>query len=79
MMEQRLEQMKATLIENCPKGFGVNGKVLVGIAKGLIRTGGVCPCHHEEWDESTPREDKLCPCSTFIETGECHCNLYKRL
>ena len=30
--------MKATLIENCPKGFGVNGKVLVGIAKGLIRT-----------------------------------------
>jgi ferredoxin-thioredoxin reductase catalytic subunit len=71
--------MENTLIENCPGGFGVNPKALKGIAKGLVRTGGICPCTHDEWDENTPREDKLCPCKTFCETGDCHCNLYIRL
>jgi ferredoxin-thioredoxin reductase catalytic subunit len=71
--------MQNTLVENCPGGFGVNPKALKGIAKGLVRTGGICPCTHDEWDDSTPREDKLCPCKTFRETGDCHCNLYVRL
>lgn len=71
--------MENTLIENCPVGFGVNPKALKGIAKGLVRTGGICPCTHEEWNENTPREDKLCPCKTFCETRDCHCNLYIRL
>jgi hypothetical protein len=42
--------MENTLIENCPGGFGVNPKALKGIAKGLVRTGGICPCTHDEWD-----------------------------
>ena len=73
------EKIENTLIENCPKGFGVNAKALKGIAKGLMRTNWVCPCSHEEWTEDTPHEDKLCPCKTFRETGDCHCGLYVKL
>ena len=73
------EKIENTLIENCPKGFGVNAKALKGIAKGLMRTNWVCPCSHEEWTEDTPHEDKLCPCKTFRDTGDCHCGLYVKL
>lgn len=64
------------LREQCPQGYVVNEKAVKPIARRLIKTDGVCPCHHEEWNESLPDEDKLCPCKTFREMGDCHCNLY---
>lgn len=73
------EIVSKELIERCPYECKVNEKALKGITKGLIRTGGVCPCAHTEWDENTPHEDKLCPCKTFRETRDCHCNLYVQL
>lgn len=73
------EKIEYALTYSAPKGFGVNAKALKGIAKGLIRTGGICPCAHSEWTDSTPRADKECPCKTFRETGDCHCGLYVKL
>ena len=73
------EKVAYALTYSAPKGFGVNGKALKGIAKGLIRTGGICPCAHDEWTDKTPQADKECPCKTFRETGDCHCNLYIKL
>ena len=73
------EKVQYALTYSAPKGFGVNGKALKGIAKGLIRTGGICPCSHDEWNDNTPQADKECPCKTFRETGDCHCNLYVKL
>lgn len=70
------EKIAYALTYSAPKGFGVNGKKLRGISKALVRSGGVCPCAHDEWNESTPNEDKCCPCKTFRETGDCHCGLY---
>ena len=55
----------------------VNEKALLPITKKLIKNNGICPCCHEEWDDNTPIEDKQCPCKTFRDTGDCHCNLYK--
>lgn len=73
------EKVQYALTYSAPKGFGVNPKALRGISKGLMRTGGVCPCHHKEWDEHTPIADKQCPCKTFRDTGDCHCGLYVKL
>ena len=67
------------LREQCPQGYEVNEKAVKPIARRLIVTDGVCPCAHEEWNESTPNEDKLCPCKTVRESGECHCGLYVKL
>ena len=64
------------LRSQCPQGYVENEKAVRPIARRLINTGGVCPCYHEEWNDETPDEDKLCMCKTFRETGECHCNLY---
>lgn len=72
------EKVQYALTHSAPKGFRVNKQAIRGIAKGLIRNNGACPCPHEEWDENTPHEDKLCPCKTFRDTGKCHCNLYHR-
>jgi ferredoxin-thioredoxin reductase catalytic subunit len=73
------EKVAYTLTYSAPKGFGVNPKVLRPISKRLIKTEGICPCAHDEWNESTPIEDKCCPCKTFRESGECHCGLYVKL
>lgn len=61
-----------------PKGYHINEQALLPITKRLIVTSGICPCHHQEWDDHTPQEDKRCPCKTFRMTGDCHCNLYKK-
>ena len=73
------EKIQYALTYSAPKGFGVNGNKLRGISKALVRSGGVCPCAHDEWNESTPIADKCCPCKTFRESGECHCGLYVKL
>lgn len=70
------EKVMTALTYSAEVGFIVNRDAIRGIAKGLTRNGGVCPCKHEEWNENTPLEDKLCPCKTFRDTGNCHCNLY---
>lgn len=73
------ETVAYALTYRCPKGFGVKSKVLYPISKRLVKTEGVCPCHHKEWNEHTPLADKQCPCKTFRDTGECHCGLYVKL
>lgn len=41
-------------------------KIMVAI----MRNEGYCPCISER------NKDTLCPCKTYRETLECHCNLY---
>jgi ferredoxin-thioredoxin reductase catalytic subunit len=49
-----------------------NIKVVEGIKKRLIVTGGHCPClPQDSWCEDT-----ICPCKDFREKNECHCSLY---
>lgn len=55
-----------------------NDKVVNTLLRRLEKTEGECPCHHEEWNENTPAEDKQCPCSTYRNGGGCHCTLYLR-
>lgn len=59
-------------------GFVLNpsDKVVNSLFKRISKCGGECPCHHEEWDENTPKEDKLCPCITYRSGQGCHCKLY---
>lgn len=73
---RKIDEVASQLIENTPAGYEINTKCLYPIAKRLIQSDGVCPCHHSEWTEETPHEDKICPCKTFRDTGECHCGLY---
>lgn len=73
------EAVEYAIICRCPKGFKVNSKVARPIAKRLVKTEGICPCSHEEWDEHTSLTDKQCPCKTFRDTGDCHCGLYERV
>ena len=46
-----------------------NEKVVKGIAKGIERNDGHCPCHNTG-------EDTLCPCSNYRLHDHCCCNLY---
>lgn len=62
-----------------PKEFAVSSTVLRTMVKKLIKTNGICPSIHDEWDSNTPTCDKECPCRTFIEDGECRCGLYVKL
>ena len=62
-----------------PKEFTVSSTALRSMVKKLIKTNGICPSIHEEWDSTTPTCDKECPCRTFIEDGECRCGLYIKL
>ena len=62
-----------------PKEFAVNSTALRYMVKKLIKTNGICPSIHEEWDSNTPTCDKECPCRTFIEDGKCCCGLYIKL
>ena len=62
-----------------PKEYAVSSTVLRTMVKKLIKTNGICPSIHEEWDSTTPTCDKECPCRTFMEDGECRCGLYIKL
>ena len=73
------EKIADALFYAAPKGFEINNKALRPILKRLMKTDGVCPCAHEEWDDNTPMCDKICPCKTFRDSGECHCGLYVKL
>ena len=59
-------------------GFKLNPKdtVVNAIFRRLDKTQGECPCHHDEWDENTPHEDKVWPCKTYRDGKGCHCALY---
>lgn len=47
-------------------------KIIIGIAKGLKRCHGECPCDQGD----IPIEDKICPCKALRENNYCKCNLY---
>ena len=53
-----------------------NDKIVNSLFKRIAKCNGECPCHHEEWNKETPHEDKLCPCKTYRDGGNCHCTLY---
>ena len=65
-----------TIIDKEGWELNPNDKVVNAILKRCEKLNGECPCHHEEWNENTPIEDKKCPCITFREKDECHCKLY---
>lgn len=56
-----------------------NDKVVNSLFKRIEKCDGECPCHHEEWDENTPHEDKVCPCITYRNGKGCHCGLYLKI
>lgn len=56
-----------------------NDKVVNALFKRIDKCEGECPCYHEEWDENTLREDKLCPCKTYRDGKGCHCGLYLKV
>lgn len=66
----------AHIAAHCPEGYEVDLTRLHAISKRLVTNNGICPCHHPEWNESTPDALKECPCHTFREEHHCHCGLY---
>lgn len=50
-----------------------NNEMLLKIKKRIELNDGFCPCVSEQ----TP--DTKCPCKDVRTTGNCHCNLYKKL
>lgn len=62
-------------------GYDLNPRdqIVNSIFRRIAKSEGECPCHHEEWDENTPHEDKCCPCKTYRDGKGCHCGLYLKL
>lgn len=52
-----------------------NEKVVKAIQKGVLRNNGECPCANE----GVTREERLCPCKSYLENDKCCCNLYVKL
>lgn len=53
-----------------------NDKIVNSLFKAIERNNGECPCAHPEWNENTPKEDKMCPCIGYREQDKCCCKLY---
>lgn len=49
-----------------------NDKVVNAILKRCEANNGECPCHNP----GETREDRLCPCRSYLEDDYCCCNLY---
>lgn len=47
-----------------------NAKKVNGLIKAMSRNGGLCTC------EDNSSENKKCPCTNYVESGECVCGLY---
>lgn len=77
-MAKELIDIKVDIYRHCPEGWIVNGKTINCIARALKRTDGICPCAHDEWDETVSDDDRRCPCVSFRTKRECHCGLYRR-
>ena len=48
-------------------------KIVNAILKRCELNNGECPCIK---DMTIPREDRLCPCKSYLENDVCHCTLY---
>lgn len=51
-----------------------NDKIVNGIFKRLEATEGECPCKND----GATKEDRMCPCVSYLEKDKCCCNLYVR-
>lgn len=51
-----------------------NDKIVNGIFKRLEATEGECPC----MNDGATKEDRMCPCVSYLEKDKCCCNLYVR-
>lgn len=49
-----------------------NDKIVNGILKRLEATEGECPCKND----GATKEDRMCPCVSYIQEDKCCCNLY---
>lgn len=52
-----------------------NEKIVKAIERGVLRNNGECPCANE----GVTREERLCPCKSYLENDKCCCNLYVKL
>ena len=52
-----------------------NDKIVNGIFKRLEATEGECPC----MNDGATKEDRMCPCVSYLEKDKCCCNLYVRI
>lgn len=49
-----------------------NDKIVNAILKRLEVTEGECPC----CNPGKTKEDRMCPCKSYLEEDKCCCNLY---
>lgn len=52
-----------------------NDKIVNGIFKRLEATEGECPCNND----GATKEDRMCPCVSYLEKDKCCCNLYVKI
>ena len=52
-----------------------NEKIVKAIERGVLRNDGEFPCANPGWT----REERLCPCKSYLENDKCCCNLYVKL
>lgn len=49
-----------------------NDKVVDAIINRIEKNNGECPCHNP----GVTREERLCPCKSYLEEDKCCCSLY---
>lgn len=52
-----------------------NDKVVNSILKRCEANNGECPCHNP----GKTKEDRQCPCKSYIVEDKCHCGLYLKV
>lgn len=59
------------------EGWGLNpsDKIVNAIFKRLEVTQGECPCKND----GATKEDRMCPCVSYLENNNCCCNLYVKI
>jgi ferredoxin-thioredoxin reductase catalytic subunit len=64
-----IEEEGSPMIAEFPDTI-VNERFKDRIIKRIKANNGFCPCVNEKSD------DTLCPCKEYLDTHDCHCNLY---
>ena len=52
-----------------------NDKIVNSIFKRIEANDGECPCHNP----GETKEDRMCPCNSYLEHDKCCCGLYLKL
>lgn len=52
-----------------------NDKTVNSIFRMLMKNNGECPCHNP----GKTKEERLCPCKSYVVEDKCHCGLYLKL